>query len=180
MGAVRTVAGSIEFAGQEISRLPSHRINQLGLSIVPQGRRIFPNLTVADNLLIARRPGGWELGAVYELFPKLGRLAGSLGDNLSGGELQMLAIARALMAPTRLLLLDEPFEGLAPVIVDEVMRAVSSLRGQTAILLVEQRVQLALSMVDRVYVMVNGHIAYEGAPRELLEDKAQQVRLLGV
>ena len=180
MGAVRTAAGSIEFAGHEVAHLPSHRVSQLGISIVPQGRRIFPNLTVVDNLLIARRPGGWELDAVYELFPKLRVLSGSLGDNLSGGELQMLAIARALMAPTRLLLLDEPFEGLAPVIVDEVRRAVSTLRGRTSILLVEQRVELALQMVDRVYVMVNGHIAYAGAPAELLADKAQQVRLLGV
>ena len=165
IGTVKANRGRIEFDGQDITRLPAHRVNQLGLSIVPQGRRIFPNLTVADNLLIARRPGGWSLDAVFDLFPKLGILQSSLGDHLSGGELQMLAIARALMAPTRLMLLDEPFEGLAPAIVDEVMRAVAKLRGQTAILLVEQRVQLALQMVDRVYVMVNGRIAFEGAHR---------------
>jgi ABC-type branched-subunit amino acid transport system ATPase component/ABC-type branched-subunit amino acid transport system permease subunit len=180
IGTVKANRGRIEFDGQDITRLPAHRVNQLGLSIVPQGRRIFPNLTVADNLLIARRPGGWSLDAVFELFPKLGILQSSLGDHLSGGELQMLAIARALMAPTRLMLLDEPFEGLAPAIVDEVMRAVAKLRGQTAILLVEQRVQLALQMVDRVYVMVNGRIAFEGAPGQLLADKKRQVELLGV
>ncbi len=180
MGTVEPSAGRIQFQGTDITNLPPHRINQLGLSIVPQGRRIFPNLSVNENLLLARRPGGWEVEAAYDLFPKLKQLRSSQGENLSGGELQMLAIARALMAPTNLILLDEPLEGLAPAIVEEVMGALLKLRERTSILLVEQRVEIALRMADRVYVMVNGHIAFEGAPDELLKNKELQVRLLGV
>lgn len=180
MGTVPATDGRVEFRGDDITGLPPHRINRLGLSIVPQGRRVFPNLTVADNLLLARRPGGQELEAIYDLFPKLAQLEASMGENLSGGELQMLAIGRALMAPTDLILLDEPFEGLAPAVVEEVMEAVLKLRERASILLVEQRVQLALRMADRVYVMVNGRIAFEGAPKELLDDAELQVRLLGV
>jgi ABC-type branched-subunit amino acid transport system ATPase component len=180
MGQITVNGGNIRFNGTDITGWPSNRVNRQGLAIVPQGRRIFPNLSVADNLLIARRPGGWTLDQVYDLFPKLGTLRDSIGGNLSGGELQMLAIARALMAPTQLILLDEPFEGLAPAIVNEVLDAVIQLRQRTSILLVEQRVDLALRMVDRAYIMVNGRIAYEGAAAELKENKALQVKLLGV
>src|SRR5690606_12053475 len=143
-------------------------------------RRIFPNLTILDNLLIARRPGGWETDEVFDLFPKLGQLRGSLGGNLGGGEQQMLAIARALMAPAQLILLDEPFEGLAPAIVNEVLEAVIQLRKRTSILMVEQRVDLALQMVDRAYVIVNGRVAYDGTARDLQQNKELQVKLLGV
>ena len=180
MGQLPASAGHILFDGTDIAGWPSNRVNRLGLSIVPQGRRIFPNLSVLDNLLVARRPGGWGLDRIFELFPKLEALRDSIGGNLSGGELQMLAIARALMAPARLILLDEPFEGLAPSVVNEVLDAVSQLREHTSILIVEQRVDLALRMVDRAYIMVNGHIAYEGAALELKENKELQVKLLGV
>ncbi|MEO6986800.1 MAG: branched-chain amino acid ABC transporter ATP-binding protein/permease [Paralcaligenes sp.] len=180
MGQLSASAGHIRLGDTDITGWASNRVNRQGLSIVPQGRRIFPNLNVVDNLLIARRPGGWELDQVFELFPKLEVLRDSIGGNLSGGELQMLAIARALMAPTRLILLDEPFEGLAPSVVNEVMDVVVRLRERTSILLVEQRVDLALRMVDRAYIMVNGRIAYEGAASDLTENKELQVKLLGV
>ncbi|MGS1117977.1 ABC transporter ATP-binding protein [Castellaniella sp. UC4447_H14] len=180
MGLLAARSGHLQFGGADITRMPTHQINRLGLVIVPQGRRVFPNLTILDNLLIARRPGGREVKDVFELFPKLGTLQTSLGGNLSGGEQQMLAIARALMAPARLILLDEPFEGLAPAIVSEVLEAVVELRRHTSILLVEQRIDLALQMVDRAYIMVNGHVAYEGAAADLQQNKELQVKLLGV
>lgn len=180
MGTLSLLQGRIEFDHQDISAKAPHQVNRLGVSIVPQGRRIFPNLTVTDNLLVAHRPGGWELSAVFELFPKLKQLEHSLGGNLSGGEQQMLAIARAVMAPTRLLLLDEPFEGLAPAIVAEVMAAVAKLRGSVSILLVEQRVDLALQMADRAYVMVNGRTEFEGSAQALRSDHERLVQLLGV
>ncbi len=180
MGLLAASGGTLQFDGTDISRLSPNRVNRLGLAIVPQGRRIFPNLTILDNLLIARRPGGWTVDDVFDLFPKLGSLHGSLGGNLSGGEQQMLAIARALMAPARLILLDEPFEGLAPAIVSEVLEAVVQLRKRTSILLVEQRIDLALKIVDRAYVMVNGRVAYEGTADDLQQNKELQVKLLGV
>jgi len=180
MGQLPASAGHIRFNDTDITGWSSNRVNRQGVAIVPQGRRIFPNLNVLDNLLIAQRPGGWELDQVFELFPKLGVLRDSVGGNLSGGELQMMAIARALMAPARIILLDEPFEGLAPSLVTEVLDAVVRLREHTSILLVEQRVDLALRMVDRAYIMVNGCIAYEGAAEDLKENKELQISLLGV
>jgi ABC-type branched-subunit amino acid transport system ATPase component/ABC-type branched-subunit amino acid transport system permease subunit len=180
MGLLRASGGNLQFGGADITGMPPNHINRLGLAIVPQGRRVFPNLTILDNLLIARRPGGWDVKDVFDLFPKLGTLQTSLGGNLSGGEQQMLAIARALMAPAKLILLDEPFEGLAPAIVKEVLEAVIELRKRTSILLVEQRIDLALQMVDRAYIMVNGRVAYEGAADDLQQNKELQVKFLGV
>lgn len=180
MGTVKPTAGSIEFRGHPIGGRSPHRINRLGVSIVPEGRRIFPNLTVLDNLQLAQRPGGWRLEEAFGLFPSLRALQGSKGESLSGGELQMLAIARALMAPTTLVLLDEPLEGLAPTIVNEVLSAIAKLRGRTSILLVEQKVDLALQMANRVYVMVSGEIAYAGDAETLRRDESLKVRLLGV
>ncbi|MBO1110618.1 branched-chain amino acid ABC transporter ATP-binding protein/permease [Bordetella petrii] len=180
MGLLAASKGQLHFKGSEITGQAPNQINRQGIAIVPQGRRVFPNLSILDNLLIARRPGGWSPDQVFELFPKLGTLQSSLGGNLSGGEQQMLAIARALMAPADLILLDEPFEGLAPAIVTEVLEAVIQLRERASILLVEQRIDLALQVVDRAYIMVNGRVAYEGTAGDLQQNKALQVKLLGV
>jgi ABC-type branched-subunit amino acid transport system ATPase component/ABC-type branched-subunit amino acid transport system permease subunit len=179
IGTLRPMAGAIEFSGQQIGGRPPHRINRLGISIVPEGRRIFPNLTVLNNLQLAQRAGGCSVEEAFELFPRLRTLQTSRGETLSGGELQMLAIARALMAPTKLMLLDEPLEGLAPTIVNEVVQAIGLLRGRTSILIVEQN-DLVLQMADRAYVMVSGQIAYAGDAEALRQDEALQLRLLGV
>ena len=179
IGTLRPMAGTIEFSGQQIGGRPPYRINRLGISIVPEGRRIFPNLTVLNNLQLAQRAGGCSVEEAFELFPRLRTLQASRGETLSGGELQMLAIARALMAPTKLMLLDEPLEGLAPTIVNEVVRAIGLLRRRTSILIVEQN-DLVLQMADRAYVMVSGQIAYAGDAEALRQDEALQLRLLGV
>ncbi|TAM90029.1 ATP-binding cassette domain-containing protein [bacterium] len=180
MGVVKPIAGSLRFEESEITHWSPDRINRAGISAVPQGRRIFPNLTVVDNLKLAQRAGGWTLDEAFDIFPRLATRMGALGQNLSGGEQQMLAIARSLMAPARLVLLDEPFEGLAPAVVAEVKAAVERFRGRTSILIVEQRVDLALEIADRAYVMVNGSIACETEADALQRDRALQVRLLGV
>ena len=180
MGALKPSRGRIVFGETDITHWSPDRINRQGIAIVPEGRRIFPNLTVLDNLLIAQRPGGWSLEETYELFPKLHILASSRGRDLSGGERQMLAIARALAAPTSLILLDEPLEGLAPSLVMEVLQAILKLRDRASILIVEQKIDLILPFAERAYVMVNGRIAHASDAASLHRDKALQVRLLGV
>jgi ABC-type branched-subunit amino acid transport system ATPase component len=179
-GTVRASSGQIMLDGADITHARSFEINQRGISLVPEGRRLFPNLTVLDNLRIATRPGGASLEDVYELFPKLRILQRSKAESLSGGERQMLAIARALMVPAKLILLDEPFEGLAPAIVKEVMDALAKLRGRVSMVLVEHHAETVLPLVDRVYVLVNGQVAFEGSARTLEADTALQARLLGV
>jgi ABC-type branched-subunit amino acid transport system ATPase component/ABC-type branched-subunit amino acid transport system permease subunit len=179
-GTVRTGGGRITVDGRDLTGAKSYEINQAGISLVPEGRRLFPNLTVLDNLKIAMRPGGASVDDVYELFPKLRILQRSKAENLSGGERQMLAIARALMVPAKLILLDEPFEGLAPAVVKEVMDALVRLRGRVAMVLVEHHAETVLPLVDRAYVLVNGQIAFEGSARTLERDIALQARLLGV
>jgi branched-chain amino acid transport system ATP-binding protein len=172
--------GTIIWRGKDIRRLQPFEINRLGLSMVPEGRRLFPNLTTLDNLRMSMRPGGMSLDEVFRLFPRLESVRHSRAENLSGGERQMAAIARALLAPTSLILLDEPFEGLAPAVVNEVMSALLSLRGRVAMVLVEHHAEQVLSIVDRAVVLVNGHVAWEGAARELEADIALQGRLLGL
>ncbi|WP_407180031.1 ATP-binding cassette domain-containing protein [Bradyrhizobium sp. STM 3562] len=180
MGLLRPTKGSITFAGSDITSLSPDRINRRGIAIVPEGRRIFPNLTVAENLALAEREGGWSLDEIYALFPKLRMRENARGENLSGGERQMLAIGRALCAPQKLILLDEPFEGLAPSVVAEVLAAIEQLRHRTSILLVEHKVDLVLDLADRAYIMVNGQISYAGDSTALQNDIETQNRLLGV
>ncbi len=177
--------GRILLRGVEITHLPSHRIARLGVGLVPQGRGIFPTLSVRENLTLAARGprpnGGWTLSRVLASFPPLAGRLGHLGSQLSGGEGQMLAIARALMTDPELLLLDEPSEGLAPLMVAEIGRILGELRQQgLSILLVEQNLALALGVADRVYVMNKGRIVYEGTPAALRANEEVLHRYLGV
>jgi branched-chain amino acid transport system ATP-binding protein len=179
-GTVAKSAGRITIDGIDITHSRTYEINRLGISLVPEGRRLFPNLTVVDNLRLAARPGGASQEDVFNLFAKLRILQRSRAESLSGGERQMLAIARALVVPSRIILLDEPFEGLAPAIVKEVMDALVSLRGKVAMIIVEHHAETVLPIVDRTYVLVNGQVAYEGTAQALEADTPAQQRLLGL
>jgi ABC-type branched-subunit amino acid transport system ATPase component len=179
-GLLPLEAGTVAWRGRDITRLRPFEINRLGLSVVPEGRRLFPNLTVVENLRLAMRPGGMPLEEVFQLFPRLATVRQSRAENLSGGERQMAAIARALVAPTALILLDEPFEGLAPAVVNEVMAALLKLRGRVAMVLVEHHAEQVLSIVERAVVLVNGRVAWEGDAGALADDTALQARLLGL
>jgi ABC-type branched-subunit amino acid transport system ATPase component len=179
-GTLPAVAGTISFDGKPLGGLKPYEINRLGISLVPEGRRLFPNLTVTENLQLAARSGGFSLEQVFELFPRLKTRQKAKAENLSGGERQMVAIARALVVPSRLILLDEPFEGLAPAVVKEVMDALVKLRGKVAMLIVEHHAESVLPIVDRAYVLVNGQIAFEGDAGKLERDHELQARLLGV
>ena len=174
-------AGRVLFEGQAIERWPAYRIARRGLALVPQGRRIFAPLSVRENLLLGARASGWTLERVFGLFPRLRERQGQLGGTLSGGEQQMLAIGRALLTNGRLLLLDEPSEGLAPLIVREIGTILTALKAERlALLLVEQNYHLALRVADRVYVMNKGQIVYEGTPAGLEADEEVKRRYLGV
>lgn len=180
MGAVEISGGEVILDGKNITGRKPFEINRRGISLVPEGRRLFPNLTVLENLQLAMRAGGASLDEVYELFPKLKVLAKSRASALSGGERQMVAVARALMVPSRVILLDEPFEGLAPAVVKEVMEAVVKLRSKASLIIVEHHAESVLSIVDRAVVLVNGEVAYEGTAEALAADEALQAKLLGV
>jgi branched-chain amino acid transport system ATP-binding protein len=179
-GVLKPAAGTIRFDGAQIGGARPDAINRLGVSLVPEGRRLFPNLTVTENLKLAARPGGASLDEIFTLFPKLRTLTRSRAENLSGGERQMVAISRALMVPSRLILLDEPFEGLAPAVVHEVREAVAKLTSRASLVIVEHHAESVLGMADRAYVLVNGRVAYEGSAADLAADSALQENLLGV
>lgn len=176
--------GEITLEGKDITSRPSYEISQLGVGLVPQGRGIFPTLTVKENLTIAARNGqngSWTLDRLLPLFPNLRDRLGNYGRQLSGGEQQMLAMARALMTNPKLLLLDEPSEGLAPLIVKEIGNIVQEVKKSgMSILLVEQNLSMALEVVDRVYVMSKGRIEFEGTPAALKSEKELMLHLLGV
>ena len=183
MGVLAPRSGTIRLDGQVISGLPPYRIARMGMQLVPEERAIFGQLTVEENLRLAAltAPNAWSLDRIYEFFPRLGERRRSGGRQLSGGEQQMLAIARALIRDAQVILLDEPFEGLAPLIVRDLVRISRDLAAQgRTILVVEQNVVAALSFADRVYVLNNGHVAWEGTPAALRGDPALMKAHLGV
>jgi branched-chain amino acid transport system ATP-binding protein len=173
--------GRIEIFGQDTTRSPAYKIARLGVGYVPEGRKIFPNLTVLENLAVPMtRPGYWTVDRVLELFPNLGARRDSWGRQLSGGEQEMLAIGRALLINPKLLLLDEPSQGLAPLLVREVFRVVASMRQQgISILLVEQNARFGLEVADRVYVLNDGAVIHSGPARELAKDETRVRALAG-
>ena len=167
-------SGSITMRGERIERQPSHLRCRAGIGLVPQEREIFPSLSVEENLQIASRSGRWTLAGVYELFPRLKERRTNGGNQLSGGEQQMLSIGRALMGNPSLLLLDEPLEGLAPVIVDYLVEVINRIRREDdmSIVLVEQHVEIALQFSNRVMVMDRGKIVYENVAPDIKPDRA--------
>jgi len=176
--------GAVRFKGKEIGGLEPYQIARMGLSLVPQGRGIFSSLSVKENLTIAARSGSqgeaWNLDRVYSLFPILKDRAKIYANLLSGGEQQMLSIGRALMTNPDLLLMDEPSEGLAPLIVREISRVIDQLRGSLSVLLAEQNLQMALGLADYVYIISKGTVVYESTPQELRNNEEVKSKHLGV
>jgi branched-chain amino acid transport system ATP-binding protein len=183
LGLTPARAGAIRFKGRDITRLPTHVIARAGIGWVPDDRRVFPTLSVERNLAIARKASSfkrWGIGEVGEIFTALPHLMQRSAENLSGGEMQMVAIARALMGGPALLLLDEPSQGLAPKLVQDVFTLIGRIKAEgVSVLVVEQHARAALGVADRAYVMDLGRIVYEGSARSLLEDDALATRHLG-
>jgi branched-chain amino acid transport system ATP-binding protein len=181
VGFVRARGGSIRLGDRELTGAPPHVVARAGIALVPQGRRVFGDLTVQENLTLTARRGRWTLEKVLELFPALRKRLTIEADRLSGGEQQMLAIGRALMRDPDVLLLDEPSEGLAPKLVGEVRDALVRLRESgLALLLVEQNIALATAVASRVYVMNKGQIVFSGTPAELAAQREVEARYLGI
>jgi len=182
MGYTRVMRGAVLWRGEEITTMPPHRRARRGLGWIAQEREIFPSLTVEENLSVASRPGRWDLKAVYDLFPRLAERCANMGNQLSGGEQQMLAIARALMTNPALLLLDEPLEGLAPIIVEELARVIRRMMAEqgTAAILVEQHTEIALSLTEEAVVFERGRVAHRAKSRDLPHDADTLERLVGL
>ena len=187
LGLTPARAGTIRFAGREVRKLASFRIAQLGIGLVPEGRQIFPNLTVRENLVAAsgNRLGSadpWTLDKIHALFPRLAERGSNMGNQLSGGEQQMLAIGRALTLNPKVLLLDEPTEGLAPIIVEELLKALGTITrsGGICSVIVEQNAQKILGLADRVVILERGAIAHDAESRALKADPSVLERYLGV
>jgi branched-chain amino acid transport system ATP-binding protein len=182
MGHTTLHGGAMEFAGAPLASLPAYRRSRLGIGFVPQEREIFRSLTVEENLLVAARPGRWTLPRVYDFFPSLAERRTNRGNALSGGEQQMLSIARALMGNPTLLLMDEPLEGLAPVIVEAVLKGLDRLKREDdlALLLVEQHARIALEFAERVIVLDRGRVVHAGDSRALLDRPEMLTGLMGV
>jgi branched-chain amino acid transport system ATP-binding protein len=184
MGLTPPKRGSIRFSGQEIAGLQPYQIARKGIAFVPQGRGIFPSLSVKENLTLAERKTGeaacWTLERVYESFPILEQRQKQYGNLLSGGEQQMLSIARALMTNPDTLLMDEPSEGLAPLMVKEISRIICGLKSSHSVLLAEQHLNMALSVADYIYIVSKGTVVHEASPEELRKDQSVCRRFLSV
>ncbi|MDE8349205.1 MAG: ABC transporter ATP-binding protein [Acidocella sp.] len=182
MGLTPPREGSINIFGKNTTKWAPYRIAQSGVGYVPEGRKIFGHLTVHENLLVPPvTKGKWQIDTVYKLFPRLDERRASKGGKLSGGEQEMLSIARALLLNPKFLILDEPSQGLAPVIVQEVMRTVGKMKDEgIAVLLVEQNVFLALQLADRAYVLSDGEIVYDGTAADLDSDRERMESLAGI
>ena len=180
-GRAQHHAGAIRLDGKSIHAMPTFERNASGLGYVPQGREVFPSLTVAENLAVAARPGEWNQSRLFDLFPSLARRHDSYGSQLSGGEQQMLSVARALVGNPKVVLLDEPTEGLAPIVVEQMIAALRQLAGTgtVSILLVEQVVDVALDLSNRCVIMDRGRIVHEAAPDALRGDRAFLQSLMG-
>ncbi|MDB5406944.1 MAG: transporter ATP-binding protein [Rhodospirillales bacterium] len=182
MGQTTLHRGTLGFAGKDITGRPPYQRARGGIGFVPQEREIFPSLTVEENLTVAMRPGVWRLAGVYDFFPRLAERRSNMGNQLSGGEQQMLAIGRALMGNPRLLLMDEPLEGLAPVIVDMLLTSMHRLRREAGltILLVEQHAERALDLAETALILDRGKIVYDGDSATLLREPERLAALIGV
>jgi branched-chain amino acid transport system ATP-binding protein len=181
MGMNPCNAGSITFDGRTTSGLPSYRIAQAGIGLVPEGRQIFPNLTVRENLVATARPGNWNLARIFELFPNLQNRENNFGNQLSGGEQQMLAIGRALMTNPKLLILDEATEGLAPLIRVEIYRSIERLKASgLAILVIDKDVKALIRLADVHYMLEKGRVVWSGDSTALAKSEDVQHRYLGV
>ena len=181
MGLTPPREGHVKIFGTETTGWPSFRVAALGVGYVPEGRKIFPNLTVEENLLVPlERSGPWTLASIYQLFPRLEERKSNKGRQLSGGEQEMLSIARALLLNPKLLILDEPSQGLAPLIVREVFRIVTKMRAEgISVLLVEQNVRMSLEVADHAYVLDDGQVVYSGTAHDLAADEARVQSLAG-
>ena len=186
MGLMPARRGVVEFEGRRVDQLPSFRIARLGFGLVPEGRQIFPNLSVRENLIAASanrtgRPSPWTIERVFEFFPRLGERQRNMGDQLSGGEQQMLAIGRALMTNPKLLILDEATEGLAPLIRQEIWSCLGRLKGEgQAILVIDKNVGALIALADRHHIVEKGRVVWSGTSQALAGDRDLQHRYLGV
>jgi branched-chain amino acid transport system ATP-binding protein len=182
MGYTSIKRGTVSFKGQDVTAWQPHRRARAGIGWVAQEREIFPSLTVEENLTVASRPGRWDLKAVHALFPRLAERKNSKGNQLSGGEQQMLALARALMTNPSLLVLDEPMEGLAPIIVEEVARAIQHMMNddKMAVIIVEQHADLALKMTQQALLLERGKIVHRAVSADLAKDTATLNRYMGL
>jgi branched-chain amino acid transport system ATP-binding protein len=186
IGFLKPRGGEIRLFGEAIDGLSPERISHLGIGLVPQGRRIFPSLTVSENLLVAQQRRSkvstpWDVDRIYDMFPRLGERHAQMAGTLSGGELQMLAIGRALMGNPRVLLLDEPSEGLAPLIVAEVGRTIRRLKDEgQSIILVEQNLKLALEVADRAVILNTGRCVFDGSTQDLANNESVISQNLGI
>lgn len=185
MGICQPVAGEIWFKGERVDQLPSHQIARRGIGLVPEGRRIFPNLTVRENLVVAAKPGAssssWTFGKIVQLFPRLKERLSNQGSHLSGGEQQMLAIGRALLTNPALLILDEATEGLAPMVREEIWSTLKILKNLgVAMIVIDKDVETLCGIASRHYIIEKGVIAWQGQSAELLDDKVLQRRFLSI